>query len=160
MHLTSSDSSPATSQALVMRSRACKAAVPLSDVIMTLRPLPVRPVSEAPAFVLGISVILGAPVPVLDLCALLGGEGAQHVTRFVLLTIGGRTVALAVEAVDGAIDLAGLALGELPPLLKGAPSEALSALGVLDHELLLVLNAGRLVPDDVLAALYESPACR
>jgi hypothetical protein len=45
-------------------------------------------------------------------------------------------------------DLEASAFGALPPLLGGAGSAAVKALALHDSELLLVLEAGRLLPDE------------
>ena len=50
-------------------ARAC--AIPLQHVAETMRPLPIEPVAGTPGFVRGVSVIRGAPTPVVDLRALL-----------------------------------------------------------------------------------------
>jgi purine-binding chemotaxis protein CheW len=113
-----------------------------------MRPLPVTPLAGAPAFVQGLSVIRGTPVPVVDLGALLSGSDPAKPTRFVTLRLDGRCVALAVEGVLGIRELPGT-LSSLPPLLADASAEAVSALGILDAELVLVLEAARLVPDSV-----------
>jgi purine-binding chemotaxis protein CheW len=68
--------------------------------------------------------------------------------RFVTVRTSDRTVALAVDAVVGIRGLPAGTLGELPPLLRDAGSDAVAAIGTLDAELLLVLRAARLVPGD------------
>ena len=56
-------------------------------------------------------------------------------------------VALAVDAVAGIRPLAAERLHELPPLLRDADTAIVSAIGALDAELFLVLQASRLVPE-------------
>jgi len=139
--------------ALVCRARTRLCALPLAQVVETMRPLPVTPVSGAAPFVAGLSVIRGAPVPVVDLGALLSRSEPPSPTRFATLRLEGRRVALALEAILGVRDLPGT-LAPLPPLLADASSEAVSAIGRLDAELLLVLEAARIVPDSVWAGLH------
>jgi purine-binding chemotaxis protein CheW len=117
-----------------------------------MRPLAVAPLAGVPAFVRGLSVIRGRPVPVVDLGALLSSSEPSKPTRFVTLRLDVRRVALAVEAVLGIQELPGT-LSSLPPLLAEASAEAVSAVGTLDAELILVLEAGRLVPDTVWTGL-------
>jgi purine-binding chemotaxis protein CheW len=117
-----------------------------------MRPLAVAPLPGAPAFVRGLSVIRGRPVPVVDLGALLSSSEPSKPTRFVTLRLDGRCVALAVEAVLSIQELPGT-LSSLPPLLAEASAEAVSAVGMLDAELILVLEAARLVPDAVWKGL-------
>jgi purine-binding chemotaxis protein CheW len=126
--------------------------LPLRDVVETMRPLPVAPLAGAAPFVRGLSLIRGTPVPVLDLGAMLFGSEPPSPTRFVTLRLEARRVALALEAVLGVRAFPGT-LASLPPLLVDASSEAVSAIGSLDAELLLVLEATRLVPDSLWRGL-------
>jgi len=128
--------------------RTC--AVPLSYITEVMRPLPVEPLAGAPAGVLGVAVVRGRVTPVVDLESLLGDGTATSTSsaRFVTLRIGDRAVALLVEAVRSIRTLARTELVSLPPLWQGSHPPAVSALGAVDHELLLVLEATRLLPDD------------
>ena len=132
-------------------SRLC--GIPLEHVLETMRPLPVESLGHAPGFVDGLSLIRGRPTPVLDASRLLGAATEPTARgRYVTLRLGERCAALAVDAVLGVrqIDLA--ELGELPALLR-EHNELVAALGALDHELFLVLERARLVPEAVWAAL-------
>jgi len=132
--------------------------MPLAQVVETMRPLPVVPVAGAPEFVLGISIIRGAPVPVVDGAALLGADA--HATRLVIVRIDGRQVALAVDEVLGARPIGRDSLRVVPPLLREARGDAVSSIGSLDAELLLFLEAVRILPDAAWKALeraMESP---
>ena len=137
-------------RALICRVQRMLCALPLRDVIETLRPLPIEPLAGAPSYVCGLSMLRGAPVPVVDLGLLLGVEQVRA-TRLVALRVGARTVAAAVGAVLGVRTLDGD--GSLPPLLKEAGHGVIQALGSLDRELLLVLEGARLVPEAVYAQL-------
>jgi purine-binding chemotaxis protein CheW len=130
-------------------------AVPLTQVVETMRPLPMRPISGVPPFVLGVSVIRGAPTPVVDVGSVLGVPGGRA-GRFVTITLDDRLVALAVESVLGIRTMDGAALVGLPPLLSVLDHTVLSAIGTLDSDLLLVLGDARLVTDDVWARIDES----
>lgn len=137
--------------ALFCRARARLCALPLNDVVETMRPLPVTGVPGVPPFVRGVSVIRGAPVPVVDVGGLLGDPPSAGATRFVVLRLGERRVALAVEEVLGLRELSSQQRSELPPLLKDA-GDVVSRVATLDAELLLVLATARLVPDSVWQA--------
>jgi purine-binding chemotaxis protein CheW len=139
-------------QGLVCRARTRLCALPLRYVVETMRPLSVVPLAGAAEFVSGMSLIRGTPTPVVDLGVLLLPLEPGMTTRFVTLRLGQRTVALAVEDVLAVRDLPET-LASLPPLLGDASAVSVSALGRLDEELLLVLEATRLVPDSVWAAL-------
>lgn len=140
---------------LMLKVGALRCALPLSCVVEALRPLPLRPLAGMAAFVSGASVIRGQAVPVVDLAALLGAA-SPAAARFVVVRAGERRVALAVESVIGVTELADEALEGVPPLLSQAQGQTVSALGVLDHDLLLVLQAARLVPDEVWPLLAGS----
>jgi purine-binding chemotaxis protein CheW len=117
-----------------------------------MRPLPLESIAGMPAFVRGVSIIRGVPTPVVDLGAVLGAP-SNAFERIVTLRLGDRQVALAVNAVLGIRDLDLSALQELPPLLGGASTDLLEAIGALDEQFLMVLRAGWELPDEVWAAL-------
>jgi purine-binding chemotaxis protein CheW len=131
--------------------------LPLEHVAETMRMLPLEPLAGAPAFVSGVSFIRGETVPVVHAGLLLGAAEASP-SRLVSLEIGDRRIALAVDAVLGIRALTGDALRALPPLLANASGGAISAVGALDSELLLVLESARLVPDSAWPAFDERQA--
>jgi purine-binding chemotaxis protein CheW len=133
--------------ALVCRVGARLCAFPLAQVIETLRPLPFEPITSVPSFVLGLSLIRGLPVPVVDLARVLTGRSAP-INRIALLRVGTRRVALGVSAVLGVEALA--EIERLPPLLQSADTEIIAAIGLLDSDFITVLNGCRILPDDVL----------
>jgi purine-binding chemotaxis protein CheW len=142
-----------TKPVLLCRVRSALAAVGLEHVVETMRPLPVEPLAGAPSFVTGLSIVRGAPTPVVDAGALLGFAAGAQPTRFVTLRAGARIVALAVDEVLDVRELAPESLGALPPLLGDASSDVVSAIGTLDTELLVVLRATRAVPESVWRSL-------
>ena len=133
---------------LLVRLSGQLCAIPLEHVIETLRPLPVTPLPDSPPGVMGISIVRGLPVPIVDGRTLVDGGGGQF-TRLVILRAGIRHVGLAVEAIAGLRAISEEAATSLPPLL-GASSIA-ARLGTIDDELLVVLDAARLVPDALTA---------
>jgi purine-binding chemotaxis protein CheW len=133
---------------LVCRVGTRLCALSLIDVVETMRPLPVEPVAGAPEFVRGVSIIRGSSMPLVDAAHLLGAEGATA-RRFVTLRSQGGMVALAVDEVLGVRVLPLDALRASPPLLSEARAGVVRALGTLDQQLLVVLEAARLVPESV-----------
>jgi len=142
---------------LLCRAGAGLCALPLDHVVEIMRVLPVEAVAAASPCLRGLSIIRGQPVPVVDLGVLLG-ETACAAARLVAVTIGGRPVALAVAAVLGVRTLDPTTLSALPPLLRDAASDAVSAIGTLDAELLFLLQAGRLVPQSLFDQLDAGAA--
>jgi purine-binding chemotaxis protein CheW len=100
-----------------------------------------------PSFVRGLSIIRGRPVPVVDLAEATGVSGVVS-ARVVLLRVAEREVALAVSRVVGVRNIAGATLEELPPLLRAAQADVVDAIGTLDSDLLMVLRATRILPEE------------
>ena len=138
---------------LLVRTGGALAALPLGDVALVTRPLPVEPIAGAPPYVAGLSVIRGRPVPVVSLAALIASDDAAAPRRFVAVRAGERWVALAVDDVLAVRALDPRAFEALPALLRDARKDTLAAVGALDERLLLVLRAGRIVPDELWPAL-------
>ena len=131
-------------------NRVC--GLPLEHVLETMRPLPLETIPRMPSFILGLSVVRGAPLPVVDLATLLGQERRAS-TRFITIRTGKRRIALAVASVLGIRELDGASLARLPPLLQSASAEFVTAIGALDSQLLVILETGRIVSDDAWTAL-------
>jgi purine-binding chemotaxis protein CheW len=148
---------PTAKSTLVVLARGNRCALPLEHVVETMRPLPIERVTGAAPYLLGMSIIRGQPVPVVDLGALLspGRTAAAAPSRFVTVRAGSRRVALAVEEVIGVRSLGSGTLHELPPLLSASTSNGVAELGVLDRELVVVLDASRLLPDETWAAVLQ-----
>ena len=140
---------PNTGLSLICRLRTCLCALPLDGVVETLRPLPIEPIVGAPGYILGLSIIRGAPLPVLDVSHLLSGRPST-LARLIVVKAGERRVAMAVDSVIGIRPIAPDQLRDLPPLLRDAGAEVVSAVGTLDAELFMVLRASRIVPEGFL----------
>ncbi|NVD97771.1 chemotaxis protein CheW [Massilia sp. BJB1822] len=141
---------------LLCRSGQQLYALPLASVRETMRALPAEPVPAMPDCLLGVSLIRGAAVPVVDGRRLVGAAASESApaSRYVSLVLGERQVALAVDAVLGVRRLDAAMLAEVAPLLDGAETGMVQAISILDAELLMVLQASCLVPEalwDVLA---------
>lgn len=121
-------------------------ALSIRHVRETLRPLPVEPAARAPAFVLGTTLWRGVPTPVVDTGVLLGDGPIADPTRLVALhTEDGRPVGLLATTVLGVRTLG--VQGTLP--LLADDREVVAAVGRLDHQLLTVLRAGRILAGEV-----------
>ena len=140
---------------LLCRVGGSACALPLGHVIEVMRPLPVVPIAQAPAGVLGMCVMRGASAPVIDLALCLCGLPGTP-TRFVAVhgappssgerAHAPRRLALAVDAVVGTIQLAPERVERVPPLLARAAA-GLEAMVALDSSLLLLLQTARLVAE-------------
>jgi purine-binding chemotaxis protein CheW len=147
----------ADSSWLICRIGRHLCAVPIAHVVEIMRHMPIEVVAGAPAYVQGLCIIRGTPVPVVDLGLIVGGETTRP-DRLVTLRADGRTIALAAEAVLGIRAIAPDTFGELPPLLRGVAPETVAAIGMLDAELIYLLRAARIVPSEVLDHLVADEA--
>ena len=155
MTVRAAESSPM----LVVMAGARTCAFPLHHVAETMRPLPIAPVAGTPVFVRGVSVIRGTPTPVVDLKALLeNSENSPSYGRFVTLKLDDRRVAIGVDSVVGLRNLDSAQAGELPPLLRDVSADLIESFGTRDAQLLLVLRAARIVPDEVWTTLATAEA--
>lgn len=119
-----------------------------------MRPLPINAVAGAPPYVAGLAIVRGTALTVIELAGLLDptwlakthADDQQLPARFVTVKTSERPVALAVQAVVGVRTLPQASLRELPGLLRDAEAGAITSIGTLDSELLLVLAAARLLP--------------
>jgi purine-binding chemotaxis protein CheW len=124
-------------------------ALPVDAVVETMRPLAVEPFPRQPDFVLGLSVIRGTAVPVVDADKLIHGFREAALTRFIFLRTVDRRVALAVQAVVGVRSIADESFASLPSLLGAARADLVEAVGMLDQEFVMVLNGARIVPESI-----------
>jgi purine-binding chemotaxis protein CheW len=149
-----------TNPALVVRAAGATCAFPVSQVLETMRPLPIQPVANLPAFVLGVALVRGVAMPVVSLSAFFDGKAPGEGTRFVTLRAGARTVAVLVDSVVGIAELSRDNFQELPPLLSQIQPEVMETIGRLDSELVVVLRGARLVPDSVWEAASVAGVAR
>jgi purine-binding chemotaxis protein CheW len=78
--------------------------------------------------------------------------------RLVIVRAGERRVGLLVDAIVGVRALSAETLRQLPPLLRDAAEDLVARIGTLDDELLVVLKAGCIVPDEVFRAVEAEAA--
>lgn len=116
-----------------------------------MRPLPTEPINGMPAYVRGVAIVRGTPIPVVDAELLLFGTAASPATRFVTLKAAERRVALSVGAVAGIVEVPPDVIEAMPPLLRLAGDDVIASIGALDEELLLVLSATRIASEEVWA---------
>jgi purine-binding chemotaxis protein CheW len=152
---TDSDKRHAPVSWLLCRAASHHFALPMQHVVETMRMLPIEAVAGCPPMVRGFSIIRGVPTPVIDAAVLFDGQPGQC-ERLVTVRTGKRTIALAMQAVVGVWEMAGDELDDLPPLLGNV--EAIAGLTTLDRQLVFLLRAARIIPDDVLDQLSAAGA--
>jgi purine-binding chemotaxis protein CheW len=138
---------------LICRSDPRLCALPLGNIVETMRSLPIKPMPDMPSFLLGVAIIRGDVVPVVDVASLLGANTHSHHARFVTIKIGERRVAFAVDDVIGVRTLDNDTKVNIPPLLDSAEVSMIEAMSTLDAELLLVLQGSHLIPESIWSAL-------
>jgi purine-binding chemotaxis protein CheW len=142
---------------LLCRAGATLVALPIAEIVETMRVLPYARVDGAPPYVLGLSIVRGLPAAVVDLGRIINGASSRA-SRLVTVRQGGRIVALAVDEVVGITAFAAGTFGRLPPLLRDAATETIAGVGAADAELLVFLRGGWLVSEAVLAELAAEGA--
>jgi purine-binding chemotaxis protein CheW len=150
---------PANDVVLLARVGNQTAAIPLPDVIETMRPLPIEWVAGDFAFVKGVAIVRGQPLPVVDLRLVLCGTATGPGRRFVTVRIGGRPVALLVDDVVGFRELDRGSFDRMPPLLENR-SDVVSGIEALDQRLVVLLQGSRRLLEEVDRALAEAGAAR
>jgi len=148
-HAPTSDGGRGVTSWLLCRAGSHLHAIPLDQVIESMRVPPIDAISGAPRYVLGLCIVRGSPVPVVDPGLLLGDQPTRS-QRLVTIRAGRRTIALAVEEVLGIRAIDAETSSQLPPLLRNAAAETIAAIGTLDAELLFFLHTARIVPEDLL----------
>jgi len=139
---------------LVVRVRGRLCAIAAGSVVETLRPLPVDGGLRGDGeLIVGTSIVRGAPVPVFDLGSLFGSGEAHPSTRFVVLRVEARQVAVAVEEVLGVREIDPRLLTTLPPLLQCAEARVVESIASLDGSFLVVLRAAAIVPEETWSAI-------
>ena len=124
-------SSSGRSSVVVVSAAAMLCALPLASVIETLRCPPITAISGTPECVRGLAVIRGATVVVVDLRILLElSSSSFKQARLVTLRVGGRVVGLGVDSIIGVREFERSILSEVPPMLRQAYPEVLTAVGI------------------------------
>lgn len=138
--------------ALVLRVGDALCAIPLDGVSEVMRPRPLLPLPDRPAFTLGAAVVRGEVVPVVDLAGFLG-LAPEPPRRYISVRTGSGTAVVAAADVLGVQWFDDDAFEALPPLLQPSGSDApLRALAVHDRQLYMLLDAGRLLPSEQTSA--------
>jgi len=131
---------------VIVQAGSFRCGIRVARVIETMRVLPIQPVAGAPPFVRGVATIRGAPLPVLDLAAMLGAGAGGPGERLVTIRVApGRALALLIDKVIGVGTVDEAHLAPPPPLLADAFAGRVEALGALDGRALAVLGEGRLL---------------
>lgn len=133
------------------------ASINIQDINETLRPLTLEAFANLPSFILGLSTIRGIQTPVMSLKKFLEGthqennNSSNEVKKLIWVTlkVNGLQVAIEVDSISGIFEIPTDALQNMPPLLAHAHSDSIALCGMLDNNLLLILQSTRLIPKEV-----------
>ncbi|MFI1988826.1 chemotaxis protein CheW [Actinoplanes sp. NPDC020271] len=140
--------------ALVFQAGPLFCALPLSEVIETMRPLPTRPLAGTPHYVLGLTILRGEASPVIDVTRLLTGVTGE-IDRYVAVPAGRGPVACATGPVLGVQNVHATPPEGPSTMFTGASRSLVAAVGRFGTEPLLVLRSIRTVPDEVWEAAAQ-----
>lgn len=123
------------------------------EVQEVFRPLPIEEFSSFPSFVLGLSIIRGIQTPVVRLSLII--EGDKNISYkgnkkiWILIKNVEKRIAIEVDSIVGIFELPYESFQSVPTLLEHAYSDSITACGILDNQLLLLLQTTRFIPEDV-----------
>jgi purine-binding chemotaxis protein CheW len=122
-----------------------------------IHPLSTVPLPHAPAVVVGVADHRGEVVPVVDLRRRFGlpAEAPSRRTKWVIVRVSTRPVALVVDAVTDVFGASGGDQRDLPPLGTGDEERGIAAVYRHDGGLVFVLDAERVA--SVAVALAAPP---
>ncbi len=120
-------------------------AVPIARVREISNPLPLVPLPRAPLAVIGVADYRGEVVPVLDVRVRFGLPSlpATRRTKWIMLDVGDRILALVVDAVSEVFGTGGAELKPPPPLGGGEDARGIKGVTNLGQGMVFVLDASR-----------------
>ncbi|HEX8794358.1 MAG TPA: chemotaxis protein CheW [Polyangiaceae bacterium] len=121
-------------------------AVEIARVKEIANPLDVVSLPHPPPAVIGVADYRGEVVPVVDLRERFGlpSAPATRKTKWIVIDVNGRLVALVVDAVTEVFGSAGVGLRPAPPLGKGDDLRGIAGVTGHGEGLVFVLDPGRL----------------
>lgn len=139
-----------TGKYLVFRSFDVNYGLSIDNVREVIMPISTTPIPEAPYFVEGVINLRGRIVPVMSLHKFFGhgdkvsSEHACIIIVEVLLDTEHLVIGIHVDAVTGVIHLKGEDIDDLPKALERHQVDYALGIAKTDHELIIILNIGKL----------------
>jgi len=122
-------------------------AVPVAATIETLRPLPLERLPGAARGILGLSIVRGETVPVVDMAGLFD-EPEGSASRWVLVRAGERRLGLAVSRVMGVREIDEEAEGLSPALGARVAAPFVAVVAMHAGRFVAVLDVARVLPEE------------
>ncbi|SDS22974.1 chemotaxis protein CheW [Actinoplanes derwentensis] len=142
--------------ALLFRAGPLYCALPLDEVVETMRPLATRPLAGPPPYVRGLTIVRGTPSPVIDVTRLLTGITGQ-IERYVAVQAGRGMIVCATGPVIGVQEVQVEPPEGPAALLTGAAKALIAGVGTIGTEPLILLRSIQAVPDEVWEAAGSPP---
>lgn len=121
---------------------------------------PTTKLANVPPFILGLSNLRGAIVPIIDLRIKfhLGEVNYDHLTVTIILNIGERIVGIVVDSVSDVMALSAEQIRPAPPMGTMMDTDNLIGLGTLEDRMLILVDIEKLMmaPDMGLSDLSAS----
>jgi len=119
-------------------------AVPIALVREISNPLSAVPLPHAPPSVIGVTDYRGDVIPVIDIRMRFGLPTLPPTrrTKWIVVTVGGASVALVVDAVTDVFGTAGAELSPPPPLGGGEERRSIVGVTSYDGRMVFVLDVG------------------
>ena len=114
----------------------------------------VTPLPNSPKYIKGVLNLRGTIVPVIDLRLRFNLEEAEYdsFTVIVVVNVGGRLAGLVVDSVSDVINLKSEQRCDTPEFEGQINRQFIEGLGEIGEKLFILLNAEKLVDDEVLDA--------
>lgn len=141
----------APSACLLAEVSAHLCGVPLGAGVETLRPLPIERLPGLPEAILGLSIIRGVTVPVVDL-AVLFREPAGAARHWVFVRAEERHLALAASRVIGVHEIGAAPEGSGLAFAARIAAPFIAAVAMHAGRLLAVLDVARIFPEIAVGA--------
>ena len=131
--------------------------VNIASVLEIIRTESVTKVPGTPVFIEGIINLRGKVIPVMDL-AVRFGMPPSHIsdtTRVIIVEAGGVTMGMIVNSVSEVLRIPASNLEAIPALISSSSIEALRGVALVDKQMVVLLDLGKLLYDEEKNRLRE-----
>ncbi|MFZ5632113.1 MAG: chemotaxis protein CheW [Bacillota bacterium] len=129
----------------------------IESVLEIIKMESVTRVPGTPDFIEGVINLRGKVIPVMDLCKRFNMPSSEvsASTRVIIVEAGGVTVGMVVDAVSEVLRFPSSSIEPPPPLIVGASIEALKGIALVDGQLIILLDLGKVLYDEEKQKLQE-----